>query len=181
MARSVHRGEHHEGVGERVEVTAGGGDWLTVGGEHVVPIVGGWPQAADGGMESHHAGGRGVAGAVRVEAAVRCRSRGQAGRRAREDRRERRTWRCRSAADGSGSNSSRRSRTRRGRFPGNRRHRSRSIPSPCGCRGPSPPGPRPGAAQFRAHRPLGLPGHQQKDRIAPAVRIQLARLQRAAR
>ena len=38
------------------------------------------------------------------------------------------------------------------------------------------PDPRPGATQFRAHRPLNLSGHQQEDRIAPAVRVQLAGL-----
>ena len=38
------------------------------------------------------------------------------------------------------------------------------------------PDPRPGAAEFRADRPLGLSGHQEEDGIAPAVRVQLAGL-----
>ena len=43
---------------------------LSAGGECVVPVVGGWPQSLDGGMEGDHPGSGGVAGVVRVEAAV---------------------------------------------------------------------------------------------------------------
>src|SRR3990172_8835472 len=42
-------------------------------------------------------------------------------------------------------------------------------------RHPSPHS-RPGAAEFRTDRPIGFSGHQQKDSIAPAVRVHLAGL-----
>ena len=35
---------------------SGGGGRLLAGGEGVVPVVGGWPQASDGGVEGNHPG-----------------------------------------------------------------------------------------------------------------------------
>ena len=55
-------------------------------------------------MEGDHAGGRGVAGVVGVEAAVEVVAAGKQASGARGDWRERRRWRCRCAADASGSN-----------------------------------------------------------------------------
>ena len=42
---------------------------LLAGDERIVPVVGGRSQAADGGVEGHHAGGHRIAGAICVKAA----------------------------------------------------------------------------------------------------------------
>ena len=151
------------------------------GGEHVVPVVGGRPQAADGGMEGQHAGGRGVAGAVRVEAAEEVVA---AGKQAVEP------GRIGANAGGGDADPLRMhletthrvdGRLAEDDFPGTLGTDPEVSQVLAGAGRHPAPGPRPGATQFRADRPLGLSGDQQKDRIAPAVRVQLAGLNRAAR
>ena len=146
------------------------------GGKDVIPIVGGRPQATDGGMEGHHAGGCGVAGAVRVEATEDVVA---AGKQAVEP------GRIGANARGGDADSLRMDleathridrRLAEDDFPGTRGTDPEVSQVLAGAGGHPAPGPRPGTTQFRAHRPLGLSGHQQKDRICPAVCIQLARL-----